>query len=284
MHENLLIKENNKFEETLNYVRENIKNLEYLFFQNETNVRTEIVERILQDFGWNFPNLNREVKGEDNIKVDIVLYKDCENIRKCEALVEVKSIEKDLDKYEFCRQLMDYMGDKRFESAHWGVLTNGCSWIVYDRKGNIVRNTDVLLDSVDDVKSFFSAISYNNIDVLEKAEHINECNGKFDRKTKKNISIYYNNREKICKHDATKTFKAFIEHHINLVKNLQDNNCFPVKILSNKATELRNSSPCGKKIEGMRWYITGDHSTYCKLMLIKQIINAGNICAEADLV
>lgn len=46
MHENLLIKENNKFEETLNYVRENIKNLEYLFFQNETNVRTEIVERI----------------------------------------------------------------------------------------------------------------------------------------------------------------------------------------------------------------------------------------------
>ena len=60
---------------TIKSVRDKITNLEYLFYHNETNVRIEIVERILNALRWHFPELSREQKGRTGKRVDIALYK-----------------------------------------------------------------------------------------------------------------------------------------------------------------------------------------------------------------
>ena len=267
--------------ETIKSVRDKITNLEYLFYHNETNVRAEIVEKILDVIGWHFPELSREQKGRTGKRVDIALYKKEDDYLKCKALIEVKSIDKELDDEEIFQQLLGYLDDQRFNTVPIGILTNGRTWMVYGRSGDLINCVDFLSDTTEEIADFFEHLEYERIDEFV---HVNFSERKRDcvRKDRHNIVVEFEktqSQEKICKDNATETFKAFIEKYHEKVQELQDNNYFSIAILSEKEKELRNAS----KIKGKKLYITGDYSTYYKLMLIKQIINDCSIEAKAYL-
>lgn len=267
--------------ETIKSVRDKITNLEYLFYHNETNVRAEIVEKILDVIGWHFPELSREQKGRTGKRVDIALYKKEDDYLKCKALIEVKSIDKELDDEEIFQQLLGYLDDQRFNTVPIGILTNGRTWMVYGRSGDLINCVDFLSDTTEEIADFFEHLEYERIDEFV---HANFSERKRDcvRKDRHNIVVEFEktqSQEKICKDNATETFKAFIEKYHEKVQELQDNNYFSIAILSEKEKELRNAS----KIKGKKLYITGDYSTYYKLMLIKQIINDCSIEAKAYL-
>ena len=84
--------EKDKLSEVLNSIKDKIDRLEYLFYDNEMNVRAELVEPILNQLGWSSPELAREQKGRNGKRVDIALYKG----NTCMILVEVKAIDEDL--------------------------------------------------------------------------------------------------------------------------------------------------------------------------------------------
>ncbi len=166
-------------------IKEVIKNQGTYFKDNEANVRAEIVERILNVIGWNFPCLAREVKaGEGNQKVDIVLYDGVQKREKCYALIETKAIDesfdkKDLHKYRKTEtpygQLTRYI--KYFNKTKpvpIGMLTNGQTWIVYRYNWRAetlqeMRRIDIDSKDISKVTSFFDRLRKENI-----AELINE--------------------------------------------------------------------------------------------------------------
>ena len=265
-----------KLQKAIRTARDEIQNLEYLFFHNETNVRTEIVERILYELDWNFPFLAREQKGRSSRRVDLALYKKDmdKGFLKCKVLIEVKAIDKELDKDECYRQLLDYLDDNRFCSVPVGLITNGRFWRMYNRKGELIRYTDVLSDSDDRVMDFFRNLDFEHIDSLSCEKPLDMKEPELENNSGNIIVKYLDKTQTIKEKNSTETFQAFINRHLAFVKQLQDNDYFPVSILSDKSYELRNSSQSKEKINGKIWYITGDYSTYYKLMLIKQIIVA----------
>ena len=264
--------------ETIKSVRDIITNLEYLFYHNETNVRIEIVERILNALRWHFPELSREQKGRTGKRVDIALYKKNYDYLKCMALIEVKSIDKELDDEDIFQQLLGYLDDPRFDSAPIGILTNGRIWMAYERSGDLIGCVDFLSDTDEELADFFEYLEYERIDEFADA-NFPERERDYVGKDRHNIVVEYAKKGKLCTDNSTETFKAFIMEHLEDVQELQNNNYFPISILSEKENELRNAS----KVRGKKLYITGDHSTYYKLMLIKQIISDCGIKAKAYL-
>ena len=96
---------------------------------------------------------------------------------------------------------------------------------------------------------------------------------------KKTTNLIIHENEQIIKGgNSTETFQKFIEKHLEVVENLQKNNRFPVIILAKKENDVRNASP----VNNSRLFITGDHSTFQKRMLIKQIIYEAQIDAWVE--
>lgn len=216
--------------ETIESVRDKIVKLEYLFYHNETNVRTEIVEKILEVLRWHFPELSREQKGRTGKRVDIALYKKEDDYLKCKALIEVKSIDKELDDEDIFQQLLGYLDDQRFNTVPLGILTNGRTWMVYGRSGDLINCVDFLSDTTEEIADFFEHLEYERIDEFV---HANFSERKRDcvRKDRHNIVVEFEktqSQEKICKDNATETFKAFIEKYHEKVQELQDNNYFSI--------------------------------------------------------
>lgn len=164
--EDIFEKENREFSErttlseTIERNRELCQTKTHLFCYNETNVRIELIEPILNALGWSIPDLAREIKCKDtSLKVDFALFKN----NKCVLIIEAKSIDKALpqnpeDPNE--KQLRKYLEDSRFNNAKYGILTNGQVWQIRNKNGKILRSIDILTNGKEDVaekeiKEFF---------------------------------------------------------------------------------------------------------------------------------
>ena len=277
-------KEINELSEVLYSIKDKINRLEYLFYDNEMNVRAELVEPVLNQLGWSSPELAREQKGRNGKRVDIALYKG----NTCMILVEVKAIDENLANEKLKMQLMSYLDDNRFTQVPYGILTNGQVWLLFHRDGTLLQGIDFMHSDGKDIIMFFCQFNYNCMR--------NDAN--IQRKGTENLYWAYPKRvvdfsivetvddeftenvRIISEKNITQTFKRFIKEHLEDVIRLQDENRFSVTILSTKADELRNSSPVSYKDK--TYYITGDYSTFLKRMIIKQIISELDLNANVN--
>lgn len=277
-------KEINELSEVLYSIKDKINKLEYLFYDNEMNVRAELVEPVLNQLGWNSPELAREQKGRNGKRVDIALYKG----NTCMILVEVKAIDENLTNEKLKMQLMSYLDDNRFTQVPYGILTNGQVWLLFHRDGTLLQGIDFMHSDGKDVIMFFSQFNYNcmRIDANIQRQGTENLYWAYPRRvvdfsiaeivddeSTENVRI-------ISEKNTTKTFKRFIKEHLEDVIRLQNENRFSITILSTKADELRNSSPVSYKDK--TYYITGDYSTFLKRMIIKQIINELDLNADVN--
>ena len=279
-------KEINELSEVLFSIKDKIDKLEHLFYDNEMNVRAELVEPILNQLGCYSPELAREQKGRNGKRVDIALYKG----NTCMILVEVKAIDENLTNEKLKMQLMSYLDDDRFIQVPYGILTNGQVWLLFHRDGTLLQGIDFMHSEGKDVIMFFSQFNYNciSIDVNNQRQGTKDLHCAYQRRvvdfsiaeivddeSTENVRI-------ISEKNTTETFKRFIKEHLEDVIRLQDENRFSVTILSTKADELRNSSPVTHKDK--TYYITGDYSAFLKRMIIKQIINELDLNAAVEVV
>lgn len=269
--------EQTTLQDTLEKIREKCKTKTYLFDNNETNVRIELIEPILKILGWHLPNLLREAKCKDSKrKADFALFKES----KCVLIIEAKSIDKALNQKAFDHkeiQLNNYLTDPRFKNAKYGILTNGQVWQIRNKSGKtIIKSIDILADGqeediekeINEFFNIFKADSFNGKEEIEpETRHHYTAN---DRTSHFKIII---NDEVIKGEDPTATFTLFLEKYHEEIKKLQDENRFAVKIISEKAGELRNDKEASNTLNGKKYYTTGDHSTYLKRMIIQQIID-----------
>lgn len=246
----------------------------YLFCNNETNVRTEIIEPILKTLDWNLPYLAREKKCADSKrKVDYALYKD----NNCVLIIEAKSLDTPLPEDACVSQLKNYFKDLLFSEARFAILTNGQVWQIRDKEKDLTISKSIdILNATDeekgikDIEAFFLLFNNSSFDssVIEKVEE--KVHFTSEDRTKHFKIIENNTNEEICKSDPTKTFRAFIDKHINDIIDLQTSNCFNVIVLSEDYTKVRNAKMSDNN---RNYYITGDHSTYLKRMIIQQIVD-----------
>ena len=277
-------KAKNELLEVLRSIKDKIDKLEPLFYDNEMNVRAEIVEPVLNQLGWNSPELAREQKGRNGRRVDIALYKGND----CMILVEVKAIDENLDNEKLKMQLMSYLDDDRFLQVPYGILTNGRFWLIFRRDSTLLQGIDFLRSDENDLVEFFCQFHYDNMSI---DANIPICESRIVHGAYRGRTLNYSIAEIVdngsmeevritSEKNATQTFKRFIMRHLDDVIRLQNENRFSVTILSTKANEVRNGSSVshGNKT----YYITGDYSTFFKRMIIKQIINELNLKATVD--
>ena len=73
------------------------------------------------------------------------------------------------------------------------------------------------------------------------------------------------------------TFHKFIENNFSIVQKMQENKRFPVTLIYKSEPQRA----IGKvSINNKVWYITHDHSTFFKKILVKQIIEEAKIPAK----
>ncbi len=103
-------------------------------YKNEEHVRVAIVNRLLQQLGWNIWNpieVNPEfspIRSEDSTRVDIAVFLPPQHLRPA-IFVEVKAVGKLAANLEIAeRQLRDY---NRNNQAEISVLTDGQLWRLY---------------------------------------------------------------------------------------------------------------------------------------------------------
>lgn len=256
----------------------------YLFCKNETNVRSEIIEPILKTLGWELPYLAREKKCTDcRRKADYALYKD----NRCVLVIEAKSLDISLPEKpnnDCAIQMNNYLEKL---NASYGILTNGQVWQIRDKKDIAIIKSIDILDSTDkekgikDIEDFFLLFNNESFD-CEKLKDLNNVEEPIHFTAEdriKHFKIIENKTgEEIIKADPTKTFRAFINKYIDDVIDLQTLDCFNVTVVTEKETEVRNP----KKSDSKNYYITGDHSTYQKRMIIQQIIDQKKLEARIE--
>ena len=246
----------------------------YLFCNNEMNVRVEIVEPILKALGWDFLDLNRE-KTCHGRRSDYALYKD----GKCFLVIEVKSIEKDLNKCDEI-QLFNYVSRLH---AFYGILTNGHIWQIRDEEGIVTKSIDLINSGVEKIEAFFRCFDKNVFCQDPQKD------SKFCESTNWNQPFIIKESDSMIKKScSTDTFVEYIKKHIDIVFALQQNNRFEKVVVSankndfkTKKNKTRNE-PASIKYEGKTLYITKDHNTYFKRFVIQQIIVEGNVDATIE--
>ena len=246
----------------------------YLFCNNEMNVRIEIVEPILKALGWGFLDLNRE-KTCYSRRADYALNKD----GKCFLVIEVKSIEKDLNKCDEI-QLFNYVSRL---NAFYGILTNGHIWQIRDNKeGIVIKSIDLINSENGKIESFFKCFEKNDFCKAPKKDTI------FCESTDWNLPFCIQESDfRINKTNPTDTFVEFIKKHIDLVIKLQQNNRFEKTVVSANKDDFKTKNGNLRKTQKIKYqqkplYITKDHNTYFKRFVIQQIIVEGNINATIE--
>ena len=172
-------------------------------------------------------------------------------------------------------------------NASYGILTNGQVWQIRDKKDIAIIKSIDILDSTDkekgikDIEDFFLLFNNESFD-CEKLKDLNNVEEPIHFTAEdriKHFKIIENKTgEEIIKADPTKTFRAFINKYIDDVIDLQTLDCFNVTVVTEKETEVRNP----KKSDSKNYYITGDHSTYQKRMIIQQIIDQKKLEARIE--
>jgi hypothetical protein len=262
-------------------IRELITNQTYLFCNNETNVRIELIEPILKNLGWNLHNMNREVKCKKSRKrADFALY-DKQNV--CILVIEAKSLDQPLLVKEFSDtdiQINNYMQDERFKTAKYVLLTNGQAWQIRDKSGqNIIKSIDILETNNENEKYDSSIIEFFEILSADKFDIAVDIPQETSPHQMANDRLFHFNiiqdNKKIPGKNPTEIFRNFIEKNESDVIKLQENNRLKVCVITQNYDQVRNP----KQTSDKKYFTTGDHSTYLKKMLIQQIIRETNIDA-----
>ena len=283
-----------ELQEEILAIQGKIKECGAYFDSNETNVRAELVEYILNILGWSFPYLAREVKaGEKNSKVDIALFDGNHEREQCKALIETKALGVSYNEghFEQLTKYFNYFSDKKNIFVPIGILTNGRTWILYrnyrDRFGMKLlkwKHIDIVSDDISDILFYFNRLRKENVDELIEEmtrelaleEHLYSESDKYINGS--NIIIKYSDgSEDICGKNATDTFKLFIERHFDDVKRLQYEEFFDI---------ISNDHPFSKFISinvgGKHWYINTNNDTQEKRSIIDYVIGRCDIKATTD--
>lgn len=279
---NTSIYKDNTLKSLITSLRMTIDKFEYIFYSNEANVRAMLVEPLLDTIGWHAPELSRELKGntatKENraIRVDIALYK-CFNLK---VIIEVKSIEHNVisgtDAEKTREQLSSYKKNDRFKDVPYWFATNGRFWILYNSDvKEPLKVIDLCKDKDNEIVDFFDKFSYERIDEDESKEFTKDESIKAP---KGEFKVLMTNGEKdINETTIAATFHKFIENNFSIVQKMQENKRFPVTLIYKSEPQRANGKVF---INNKVWYITHDHSTFFKKILVKQIIEEAKIPAK----
>lgn len=141
-------------------------------YPNETAVRTQIVQRILHELGWNVFDPDQVCNeytlklGRTSRRIDLAL---CVKERKPRCIVELKSTDydlKEIGRSDGDRQLFEYAFHA---GAPLALLTNGVNWRLYSTYSagtyaeRLVRTLDIEAEPPDDVAAALDRyLSYPN--------------------------------------------------------------------------------------------------------------------------
>lgn len=280
---NTSIYKDNTLKSLITSLRMTIDKFEYIFYSNEANVRAMLVEPLLDAIGWHTPELSRELKGntatKENraIRVDIALYK-CFNLK---VIIEVKSIEHNVisgtDAEKTREQLSSYKKNDRFKDVPYWFATNGRFWVLYNSDFDFLKVIDIC-DEVkeNEIVDFFNEFSYERIDKSKEF-----AKDEIIKAPRKKFKVHMpNEAEKIINETTiAATFQKFIEKNFGEVRKMQDNKRFPVTLIYESKPQRTRERVF---IDNRYWYITHDHSTFFKKILIKQIIEEAKIPAWVE--
>ncbi len=115
----------NNLSELLTQIVEKIKKFRFMYTQNETAVRDQVVNPILRKLGWD-PENPEEVQPNVSTEEGVPDYSLIKNGKKI-LFVEAKKLGVDIEQREVIRQLAKYSFS---EGTKYGVLTNGAVWIL----------------------------------------------------------------------------------------------------------------------------------------------------------
>lgn len=262
----------NSLQNIIDDIRYLLKEQTWAFFKYEINVRTEIIDPILKQLGWRFPDtLFREPITRDSKKVDYALRYNGQ----FKILIESKSISSDWGKAK--SQLNKYLNDERFDDCI-GILTNGVKWEVIQKDKIDPITSITIFDNqfLDFLKCFdfdkFTSIDdplYNLPKVAKKNTSIIEL---------REIILQEKGNKVVEKNEVTK-FCKFIEANIEKVLALNDNGYFRQEVVIKDANfKKARGFERSNKIEGVR--IAKDYSTIEKATIIQQIIREIEIQGE----
>ena len=168
------------------------------------------------------------------------------------------------------------MKDPRFNGCI-GIITNGMIWKVID---NDEQNNELVTISLsdNDFIEFIQVFNKNNFDIktarnklrtLYREEPQNTFNEKgFDIIDKGKI---------ISGKDSTNKLNHFVKDHLEEVLDLENKKLFNVTVISSQLNDFREKTrnKCKKEaaeLNKKKYYITRDHSTLQKRMIVQQII------------
>lgn len=258
----------NSLENTIEEIRYLMKEHTWAFFKNETNLRNEIIDPILEQLGWRFPDfLFREPITRDSKKVDYALRYNGH----FQILIESKSVDhfesKDWEKA--VKQLQEYLEDDRFIDCI-GILTNGVTWEVFYKKKS-VASLNIFNKAFINFANCFKMDEFKGIDnlveKLKKLEFLEE-----------NPSAIINAHEIILtdkegkeiggKYEVNK-YLDFIKENVEQINDFDKNGYFGKEVVKERKDDIN-------KARGVQQYqnkfIAKDYSTLEKATIIQQII------------
>lgn len=156
--------------ETLEHCVDRINKHRSFYEQNETAVRSQIVEPILRGLGWNTEK-PEEVQPNVSTEEGVPDYSLLKSNRKV-LFVEAKNLSVDIGRKEVIGQLARYCFG---EGMDYGVLTNGASWILFrafekDTKteDRVVWKTNIVSDKLAETIRRLSTISKESIENIDE--------------------------------------------------------------------------------------------------------------------
>lgn len=277
--------DDNEFEEYLSELEAQFRRNITQFAGNEYNVRTLLIEPILDKFGWTAPLYRHSevvCKKDDKRggRADFTLDINGD----CKIVIEAKSIDVKLEEQD--EQLIDYIEKthKFKTSVVAGILTNGYEWRIYRYKDNhferIIR-TDI------SQHEHFVVVK----DLLQKDYSIKDKIFAFSNPIKYNSEEFYQpnprvNFKIIDGNGCAINGKNNVERLHNFIIRFKDNvlelsrqGYFDKIIITEKGENFqRLIGTQYLQIDHDKYYITREYGTDFKYLVIKQII----CCLELD--
>lgn len=149
---------------------------------NEADTRRVIIDPILNALNWK-TDKPIHVKCELNASpgfIDYALFKN----KDIDMIIEAKSVDsKPLDTRKNIAQIMTYGSAV---VTHWGILTNGQEWLIYNLYSNndlnkrLLCKIDLLIASEDEIVEFFTPLVRTNFSQSQMIAKWEQSNGKIN--------------------------------------------------------------------------------------------------------
>lgn len=256
-------------------IKEKIENHSWYFFKNEQNVRSEIIDPILKQLGWKFPNLDREVS-KGGKSPDYILSKE-NSVKFVIEAKEILGFDKEKDLIKSVEQLKEYCNNFQ---VSYGILTNGNLWLMYhfcNQKAILKSKVNLSLMEKEYI-GFFKDICFENIDHLHKKYKIKpeeKISCKYQEKQM--LKITFNDGKKFVSNNSGDNFaKAIKKIGVEKISNLQ----LRKTVISNSKKDIRPSARTGSG----KHFISTDSSTLIKYFIIKELNDKLKLGMEVELV